>query len=185
MKGMLKKFINRFTIFELMLIALLAAMGVAVKSVITPLTHLLTGPLYIPGGVVAGGIYMLFLVLAVSLTGKQGAAVFCGFCQGLMVLVIGAGGSHGALSVVSYTLTGLSVDLIMLILRHKGCCLLCCFFGGMAANLTGTLIVNAAFFALPTIPLALSLATSALSGGLGGALAWAFTKQLRKLGVVR
>ena len=182
---MIRKFTSRFSLFHLMIIALLAAMGIAVKSVVTPLTHLLTGPLYIPGGAVAGGIYMLFLVLAVSLTCTRGAAVFCGFCQGLMVLIIGAGGSHGALSVVSYTLTGLSVDLIMLALRHKGCCLLCCFFGGIAANLTGTLVVSAAFFELPAIPLALSLAAAALSGGFGGALAWAFTKQLRKLRVIK
>ena len=168
-----------------MITALLAAMGIAVKTVITPLTHLLTGSLFIPGGVVAGGIYMLFLVLAVSLTGKLGSAVFCGFCQGVMVLIIGAGGSHGALSLVSYSLTGLSVDLVMLVMRHKGCCLLCCFFGGMAANLTGTLIVSAAFFGLPAIPLALSLAAAALSGGFGGALAWALTKELRKLRVIK
>jgi len=182
---MIKKFIGTFSLFQLMIIALLAAAGIAVKSVVTPLVHMLTGPLYIPGGVVAGGLYMLFLVLAISLTGKRGSAFFCGFCQGLMVLIIGAGGSHGALSVLSYSLTGLSVELIMLILRHRGCCLLCCFFGGMAANLTGTLVVNAAFFGMPAIPLALSLAAAALSGGFGGVLAWVFTKQLRKLKVIK
>jgi len=168
-----------------MIITLLAAMGIAVKSVVTPLAQMLTGPLYMPGGVVAGGIYMLFLVLAVSLTGKRGSALLCGFCQGLMVLIIGAGGSHGALSVISYSLTGLSVDLLMLVIRHRGCCLLCCFFGGMAANLTGTLVVNAAFFGMPAIPLALSLAAAALSGCFGGALAWVFTKQLGKLLVTK
>jgi len=168
-----------------MIIALLAAMGIAVKSVVTPLAHLLTGALYMPGGAVAGGIYMLFLVLAVSLTGELGSAVFCGFCQGLMVLIVGSGGSHGALSVISYSLTGLSVDLLMFVMRHRGCCLLCCFFGGMAANLTGTLVVNAAFFDMPAVPLALTLAAAALSGCFGGALAWFFTKQLGKLLVTR
>jgi len=182
---MIKKLINQFSLFQLMIIALLGAMGIAVKSIITPLVHMLTGPLYVPGGVVAGGVYMLFLVLAVSLTGKRGSALLCGFCQGLMVLIIGAGGSHGALSVISYSLTGISVDLLMLVMRHKGCCLLCCFFGGMAANLTGTLITNAAFFGMPAIPLALSLTVAALSGSLGGALAWSLTKQLRRLGVIK
>ena len=182
---MIKKITGRFSLFELMIITLLAAMGIAVKSVITPLVHLVTGPLFIPGGVVAGGIYMLFLVLAVSLTGKRSGAFLCGFCQGLMILIMGAGGSHGALSVISYSLPGLAVDLMMLILRHKGCCLFCCFFGGMAANLTGTLIVNAAFFEMPAIALALSLVVAALSGGFGGVLAWVFTKQLKKLGIIR
>ena len=101
-----------------------------------------------------------------------------------MVLMIGIG-SHGALSVVSYSLTGLAVDLVMLLLRHKGCCLLCCFFGGMAANLTGTLIVNAAFFELPAVPLLLSVTAGALSGGFGGVLAWLFTGQLRKIWAIK
>jgi len=182
---MIKKFTDRFSLFELMLIALLAAMGIAVKSVITPLIHVFTGPLYIPGGVVAGGVYMLFVVMAVSLTGKRGSALLCGFYQGVMMLIIGAGGFHGALSVISYSVTGLSVDIIMLILRHRGCCLLCCFFGGMAANLTGTLIVNAVFFGMPSIPFAFSLVAAALSGGFGGILAWLVTKQLKKLRVIK
>ena len=181
---MLKKFTGRFTVYQLMIIALTAAMGVAVKSVITPLAHVVTSPLFIPGGAAAGGIYMLFLVLAVSLTGKRGGAVLCGFCQGVIVLVVGAGGSHGALSIVSYPLTGLAVDLVMLTLRHNGCCLLCCFFGGIAANLTGTLIVNAAFFGLPAIPLALSLTAAAFSGGVGGAIAWAITSRLKAMKII-
>ncbi|MCL2671829.1 MAG: ECF transporter S component [Clostridiales bacterium] len=182
---MLRKFLNQFTLFNLMVIALMAALGIAVKSVIVPLVQLLTGPLYIPGGVVAGGVYMMFLVLAASLTRMRGAATLCGLVQGIMVLIIGIAGSHGVLSILSYTLTGLAVDLLLLILRHKGCCALCCFLGGMAANLTGTLVVNAAFFSLPPVPLVLSLAAGALSGGLGGLLAWSITKQLRKFGVVK
>ena len=182
---MFRNFLKRFTLFNLMVIALTAALGIAVKSVIVPLVHLVTGPLYIPGGSVAGGIYMSFLILAVSLTGIRGAAGLCGFCQGIMVLIIGTAGSHGALSVLSYTLTGLAVDLLMLVIRHKGCCAVCCFFGGMAANLTGTLIVSSAFFDLPLVPLLLSLAAGALSGGVGGLLAWAITKQLKKSGVVK
>jgi len=182
---MIKKFIGNFSIFQLMIITLLAALGIAVKSVIVPLVHIVTGPLYIPGGVVAGGIYMMFLILAVSLTGTRGAAAFCGFCQGIMALIIGMGGSHGALSVLSYTLTGLAIDLIILVMRHRGCCLFCCFFGGVAANLTGTLIVNAAFFEMPVIPLILCLTAGALSGGFGGVLAWTITKQLKKFGVVK
>ena len=182
---MFRKFLKRFSLFNLMTIALMAALGIAVKSVIVPLVHIVTGPLYIPGGVVAGGIYMMFLVLAVSLTRIRGAAALCGLCQGVMVLVIGTAGSHGVLSIASYTLTGAAADAVMLLSRHRGCCAACCFFGGMAANLTGTLIVNSAFFNMPFVPLMLSLAAGALSGGMGGILAWAVTKQLRKYKVIR
>lgn len=181
----MRKLLNRFSMAELVIIALLAALGIALKSVIVPLVHIVTGPLYLPGGVVAGGLYMLFLVLATAITRKLGAATLTGFCQGIMVLVTGMGGSHGALSVVSYTLTGVAIDLLMLLIRHRGCCALCCFFGGMAANMAGTLIVNSAFFEMPLIPLVLSLAVGALSGGLGGLIANGLAVQIRKAGVIK
>ena len=180
-----ERFLKKFTLFNLMTIALMAALGIAVKAVIVPFVHLLTGALYIPGGAVAGGIYMMFLVLAVSLTGIRGAVTLCGFCQGVMVLIVGSAGSHGALSILSYTLTGLSVDLLMLLIHHRGCCLPCCFLGGIAANLVGALIVNMAFFNMPLIPLVLSLAAAALSGGLGGAVAWTVTSRLLKHRVIQ
>ena len=181
---MMRKYLEKFSLFNLITIALMAALGVAVKSVIVPLAHIITGPLYIPGGVVAGGIYMMFLVLAVAITGIRGAAGLCGLCQGVMVLVIGVAGSHGVLSILTYTLTGIATDLIMVIIRHKGCCVLCCFLGGMAANVTGTLLVNMAFFSLPLVPLVLSLAAGALSGGFGGVLAWLIVSRLRKYKVI-
>ena len=180
---MLRKFVGRFSIYHLMIIALLAALGIAIKPVIQPLAQMITGPLFIPGGAVAGGIYMLPLILAVAVTGKAGAATFCGFVQALLVLVTGVGGHHGALTLVSYTMPGLAIDLIMLLSRHRGCCRICCFFGAMAANLTGTLIVSAAFFAIPAVPLILSLCSAALSGGLGGLLACTIANRLRKLSI--
>lgn len=53
-----------FTLVDHMITAVLAAAGIAIKTVIVPLAQMITGPLLIPGGVVAGGFYMLFLVLA-------------------------------------------------------------------------------------------------------------------------
>jgi hypothetical protein len=128
---------------------------------------------------------MMFLTLAASVTGMRGAAGLCGFCQGVMALVVGFSGSHGIFSIVSYTLTGVAVDALLFAMRHKGCCALCCFFSGMAANITGTLIVYSAFFNLPLVPLMLSLAAAALTGGLGGILAWIVAKRLREFGVSR
>ncbi|MCL2392802.1 MAG: ECF transporter S component [Oscillospiraceae bacterium] len=178
---MVRKFVGRFSIYHLMIIALLAALGIAVKIPLQPLAQMITGPLFVPGGAMAGGIYMMFPVLAVSITGKTGAAALCGFVQALLVLITGLGGHHGALTIVTYTVPGLAIDLVMLLSHHRGCCRICCFFGSMAANLTGTLLVGAAFFSIPLIPLLLMLCSAALSGGLGGLLAWSITKQLKKM----
>ena len=60
---------RHFTLVDHMVMAMLAASGIAIKVVVVPLAQMVTGPLLIPGGVVAGGFYMLFLVLASAITG--------------------------------------------------------------------------------------------------------------------
>jgi len=178
---MVRKFIDGFSIYNLMIITLLAALGIAVKIPLQPLVHMISSPLFMPGGALAGGIYMMFIVLAVSITGKVGAAFLCGFVQAILVMITGLGGHHGALTIFTYTMPGLVVDLMMFISKHRGCCRVCCFFGSMLANVTGTLMVSLAFFAMPLVPMLLRLGSAALSGGLGGLLAWSIAKQLNKI----
>lgn len=182
---MLKQWLSKFTLFHLILIAVMAALGVGVKPVVSSLVHIVTGPLFIPGGAAAGGVYMLFLVLAVSLTAAPGAGTLCGLCQGLLVLAAGMAGSHGVLSLVTYTLPGIAADLMFLLFARKQPNLPACVFAGLLANTVGTVSVNFVFFSLPWLPLLLSLAAAALSGGLGGAAAWGITKQLKRWNIIQ
>ncbi|MDR2167811.1 MAG: ECF transporter S component [Clostridiales bacterium] len=182
---MTRKFLAGFSIFDLMIIAVLAALGVAIGGFIGYFVRLITGPLMLPGGAVAGGIYMLFLVLCVSLTGKKSAAFLCGLVQAIIVMISGIVGNHGAMTIITYTMPGVAIFLLFVLMRHKGCCKLCCFFGCMAANLTGTFLVGWGVMALPAVPMLLALAIAALSGGLGGLLTWSLAKQLKKLEVIK
>ncbi len=52
------KILNKFRLYDLVVIALMASLGIATKPIVVPLTHMITGPLFIPGGAVAGGLYM-------------------------------------------------------------------------------------------------------------------------------
>jgi len=174
-----KGFLSSFSVFNIIIIAMCAALGIAVKPILVPLIHIITGPLFIPGGAVAGGFYMLFIVVAVGLTGKTGAATITCAVQAILVLVTGVIGSHGILSLITYILPGMMVDLLLIVIRHRGCCGLCCFFAGLIANLTGTFLSNVVFFRLPYIPLMLTLFAGALSGGFGGLIAWGIIKMIR------
>lgn len=168
---MFKRWIASFSMFDLVIIALMAAIGIAIKPIVVPLAHIITGPLYIPGGVIAGGFYMLWIVLGAGLVGKPGAATLIALVQAIMVLTMGIFGTHGAMSFFTYTLPGLAVDAIFLLSGHRGCCKGCCFAAGIAANISGTFLVNVVFFRLPMIPLLLSLSAAAFSGGIGGLIA--------------
>jgi hypothetical protein len=175
-----RKFIDRFSVFDLVIITLISVLGIATKPVIVPLSHVLTGPFMIPGGVVAGGFYMMWLVLGFGLTGKRGTATLIGIVQAGIVLGTGIFGSHGVLSLFSYTLPGIAIDLGLLLTGHRVCCLPCAFFAGILANLSGSVLVNLIYFRLPLVPLMLSLSVAALSGGLGGILAFKILEQVKK-----
>ena len=178
------KILSRFSIFDLLIIAMMAALGIAIKPIVAPLVHMISAPLMIPGGALGGGLYMMWIVVAAGITGRRGTATLVALVQALMVLFTGVVGSHGIMSLVSYLLPGLAVDLVLLVSGHRVCCLPCAFAAGAAANLAGTFAVNSIFFNLPFAFLVLTLAVSLLSGGIGGILAWQLLKVMRKYHLV-
>lgn len=173
-----------FKLADYIILAMLAAMGIASKVVVVPLAQMIAGPLFIPGGVLAGGFYMMFLLLGTALTKKRGAALLVALLQAALVTITGTFGSHGAASLFTYTLPGLAVEAWFFLSRHKGCCALCCFVGGMVANIAGSFAVNFVIFKLPIIPLLLSIFVAALSGGLGGLVANAVARNVEKLDIL-
>lgn len=174
----------KYSLVDFIFIAQAAALGFAAKPLVSGLVHLITAPLMIPGGAVAGGIYMMFLVIPAALIPNFGVASLTAFVQAIMVLATGIG-SHGAMSLLSYTLPGIAVEAIMLISRlaskNKKAGLIPCFLSAIAANVTGTFVVNKVFFALPFVALMLTLFSAAFSGGLGGFVAYSLVSQLRKI----
>ena len=173
-----------FKLSDYVILAMLAAMGIASKVIIVPLAQIVTGPLFLPGGVVAGGFYMMFLILGTAITGKMGAALLVSLIQAALVTITGTFGSHGAASLFTYSLPGLAVEMWFFFSKHRGCCPLCCFIAGMVANVAGTFAVNSALFNLSFIPLMLSIAVAALSGGLGGLVASRVVRGLQKLDII-
>ncbi|MGI5920872.1 MAG: ECF transporter S component [Syntrophomonadaceae bacterium] len=172
---------RRLSVYDLIIIAMMAAVGVATKVIIVPLIHIITGPFFIPSGAVAGGFYMLWLVLGFGITGKRGTMTLIGLVQAILVIASGIVGSHGVLSLLTYTVPGILADLGLFLIGHRVCCLPCSFLAGMFCNIGGTVMVNFIYFRLPIIPLAFSLGIAALSGGLGGIIAYKILQQVREI----
>jgi len=175
------KYLKKFRLHELSLIALMAALGIATKPIIVPLTHMITGPLFIPGGAVAGGLYMFWIALAAGLVGKRGTATLTALVQALIIVVTGAFGSHGIVSIITYTVPGMMIDLVFLILRRRWHTNVDFFVAGVIANLSGTYLSNMVFFRLPLVPLIMSLASGILSGGIGGLIAYKIYKMVKRI----
>lgn len=179
--NILQKGLNKFSLYDLIIIAMMAALGIATKPIIVPLAHIITGPFFIPSGAVAGGFYMMWLVLGFGITGKRGTMTLISLVQSMVVVATGIIGSHGVMSLLTYTMPGVLADLGLLLIGHRVCCLYCAFLAGMLCNIAGTIMVNLVYFRLPLIPLVLSLSIAALSGGLGGVVAFKILQQLTTL----
>lgn len=181
----MNKLLVKFSVRDLVLIAAMAALGIAIKPIVVPIAHLISSPLMLPGGALAGGLYMMWIVVAFGLTGKHGTATLVGIVQAILVLITGVAGSHGAMSLISYTMPGILVDVVFLIIRKEIGSMPLALLAGILANLAGTVVVNIIFFSLPMIPLLLSICVAAFSGGIGGVISWYLLTFLGKYGIWR
>ncbi|MCW4022588.1 MAG: ECF transporter S component [archaeon] len=170
------------TTVDLVTISLLAGLGLATKSVLRPLIGVITSSLYIPTGAVAGGLYMMWPVVAYGLVGKRGAATMTALVQAIISLV-SPFGNFGVLSFVIYLAPGLAIDAFLFLTRHKACCMACCFGASAIANIVGTALVGVLVLALPIVPLVFSMILAAISGGLGGIIANTLLVECKKLGL--
>lgn len=179
-----KKQLRSFSLFNLIIIALVSSLGVATKPVVVPLVHIITGPLFIPGGAIAGGFYMFWIVLGAGFVKKTGTGTLIGIVQGILVIATGTMGTHGIMSLISYTLPGIAVDIIFLFSRNKNFNILHYVLGCMAANVTGTLISNILFFRLPLVTVVLIVSCAALSGAVGGIIASSIMNGIEKMNII-
>ena len=173
----MSKVFRTFTTRDLIVIAGLAGIGLAIKPLISPLSKMITSPLMIPGGSFTGGLYMLWMVLAVLIVDKFGTGIVYGLLQALVIMVIGIRGNQGLLSLVSYTFPGLLVDLVYLAIPHPeriwGQMLLCAL-----ANMAGALIVAIFVFHHPLPFILIIEGMSMVSGIIGGWISWTIYKTI-------
>lgn len=175
--------VKRFETKDLILIAVLAALGLALKPLIRSFTMFVSTPLGIPGGTLSGGLYMMWLTLAMALTKRFGAATLTGLLQGFVVMITGLFGGHGAISLLTFALPGLVADVLGIFYKRydklDGQVIYC-----MIANLTGTWIVGLIIMRLPKAPLYIAKSVSIISGALGGVLAYLIYRNLKKYKVI-
>ena len=173
-------FFQKFTLYELVIMAVMAALDIATTQIVAPLAHIVCGPFAIPSGALAGGFYMMWIIIGYGIVRKPGTALIISIIQALLVIFTGVVGSHGIMSLFTYICPGLAVELVLIITRHRCCCAGCCALAGIAANMTGTACVNIVFFRAPGVYLILVLAMAALSGLAGGITGWQLIKIFSK-----
>jgi energy-coupling factor transport system substrate-specific component len=169
---------------ELILIASLAALGIAVKPLVGPIFKLLSRPLGIPGGSFAGGFYMMWLVLAIVIVNKPFTGFMFGLIQAIGVLIFGISGNQGALSLISYTVPGLVADLVYMTFAKRNHILSQIFICALA-NGAGALISVYVMFRHPPLIMLIVLAMALVSGAVGGVLSYGIYKSLKETRMIQ
>ncbi len=169
---------KRFNTFDLIMIALMAALGLGTKQLVRPLVSLITIPLLIPGGALAGGFYMLWLVLTKRFVPKFGSGIFFGLVQALVVMIMPFG-SHGIFTFITYSMPGLAVDLIEIIFRKMKSKWLTSMLEGALSNLVGTIAVSSIIFELSVEVLLFVGLLALFSGNIGGITAYLIISQIK------
>ena len=165
----LSTMLKRITTLDAVFIALMAACGLALKPIVGPLFKLIGSALLIPSGSMAGAIYMIWPMLALFTVRRFGTATMVGLVQGIIVLVTGIYGSHGVLSLITYTVPGLVIDFVYLLIHRLQNRWLMSLPAALG-NVSGSIIVGIVFMHIPLIPLIIGLIPAFFFGALGGYL---------------
>ncbi len=178
----LRKSAGKRATVDLVVMALFASLGLATKNVVRPIVGIVVGFLYIPTGAVAGGVYMMWPVMAYGFVRKPGAATITSLIQAFISLV-SPYGNFGLLSFIVYLAPGLAIDGFFFLTRHQACCIACCIGAAAIANAVGTVLVGALLLALPEITLLFLVLIASISGCLGGFIADMVLVRIRKTGL--
>ncbi len=177
--------LRSFGVYDLVLLAMLTGLSIAFKTIVGTLIRLVTGPFGIPSGAIAGGLYMLWIPLAIVVTNRRGAGFLLALVQTVIMIATGAPGSHGVWTVFSYLTPALAVEIVYFVAVKRGHNILHFMIACLLANVVGTLASNFLFFRLAIEPLVFVLIAGALSGAIGGVIGYMVYLTLEKTGLLQ
>ena len=168
----------RFSTFELVLLAIFAALIVASKLI-------LRFPIKVPGH--SNLFWTALVVVALGIVPKVGAGVLLGLASGLLAAFLGMGDQGALNTFASYAALGIATDLVAAFLGGAEKPAAAALAGGCGAAAKS--LIKAATAALLGVPagfvafgLVLSFLSNVAFGVAGGLVGWLILRALRRAG---
>lgn len=152
-----------------------AAAGLAVKQLAYPLAALATAGTFLPVSPLVAGAYMMWLVSGRVITGYRFAGTFIGIVQAFVAFLL-VFGRHGAFNIPLYIATGLTVDLLFMVMGKFARTLPGCVVSNAIASLIGTVMVVGLELQMTRLVVIASGIIALGSGAIGGLLAYRLVK---------
>ena len=151
--------------YDLILIGFMAALATGLKPIFAIISRLIKSSLSIPGGSIIGGLYFITLIIGRELSYYAFTAFFIGLIQAILMTTLGFFGTNGFLSLISFSLPGLIIDLIFLITKPQKFRVI---LSTILANFSGLFVVlrflDKFTFSLIFLYLAISLIATIICG---------------------
>jgi ABC-type thiamin/hydroxymethylpyrimidine transport system permease subunit len=169
---------HRFDIRDIVLMALLSAVGGVLSTYIGYLGNLVNRLFGVPfgAGQLISGLHIVWPLLARALIGRFGSGTLTGLTKGVVELF--TGGTHGVIILLVSAVEGLFVDLGLGLTRRRG--LLITMLAGALASAANVLVFQAIYFSGVGASFLLVMTSAALVSGavFGGYLAWDIERML-------
>ena len=163
---------SRFDVRDLVLIALLAAVGGVLSTYVGYLGNLINRLFGVPfgAGQLIAGVHVLWALLARAIIRKFGSGTMTGLIKGLVEFL--SGGTHGVVIVLISLIEGLFVDVGMSMSSRRSLGVM--VLSGAVASATNVVVFQVIYFANIPLSLLLGMAGLAFVSGafFGGYLAW-------------
>jgi len=176
---------ERFTVRDLVLIALLAAAGGVLSTYIGYLGNLVNRMFGVPfgAGQLIAGLHVVWPILARLLIGRFGSGTVTGLLKGAVEFF--SGGTHGIVVVLVSFVEGLLIDLGMGILPRRSAALTT--IAAAVAATSNVFVFQAIYFSGVSLHFILVMAGLSLVSGafFGGYLAWDVERLLVASRIVR
>lgn len=153
---------QKISLRQLTFLAICIAMSLVSKRLISPITNILTDFIRIPGGGAATSFSLMFLVIGTCAIPWSFAGTAAGFIQSLIALSLGMSSYQGFFALITYTVPGIVIDLIRMILPNRDASFFVISCG--LANTAGALITNSLVFHLESVAFALWMLIATLFG---------------------
>ena len=172
---------KKIPVRELAFMAICVAISLVAKRIVSPVTNLLTDMINIPGGSATVGFTLAFLIIGKLMVAFPAAATAMAFVQALLAMAFGMAGNQGAFALVSYTLPGVVIDLVALVMKKRG--LAYCIVADVLASLASALLsaLTVMQVKLTGVPMLLWLLMAALSGVAGGLIAHFVSSRVKRI----
>jgi ABC-type thiamin/hydroxymethylpyrimidine transport system permease subunit len=176
---------SRFELRDLVLVALLAAVGGVLSTYVGYLGNLINRLFGVPfgAGQLIAGVHVLWALLARAIIRRFGSGTLTGVLKGLVEFL--SGGTHGIVIVLVSAIEGLFVDVGMSMSENRRLSVM--MLSGAVASASNVFVFQSIYFSNLPIPVLLGMALLAFVSGafFGGYLAWDLYGFLRESNLVR